>query len=187
MKKFLDNSLALCEVFTFREGLLAAFGHDLRINVTSFTIEIDKNPPGIRAAFDAGSLRADCAMEGGLPRPDLLSDKDRREIDDNIIKGVLEAGKYEEIRFVSSNIGKKEPGYQVEGELVLHSATRRISFAASKEEAYYVSDVRLHLPDFGIKPFSAAWGTMRVKPDVLVRVRLPAAELEGFKKNENSP
>jgi hypothetical protein len=37
----------------------------------------------------------------------------------------------------------------------------------------WVTDLKLHQPDFGIKPFSAALGALKVKPDVIIRVSVP--------------
>ena len=42
-----------------------------------------------------------------------------------------------------------------------------------------VAEVSLHQPDFGIKPYSAMLGTLRVKPDVTVVVSLPADAVAG--------
>jgi hypothetical protein len=36
-----------------------------------------------------------------------------------------------------------------------------------------VAEVKIHQPDFGIKPYTAALGALKVKPDVLVRVSVP--------------
>jgi hypothetical protein len=36
-----------------------------------------------------------------------------------------------------------------------------------------VAEIKLHQPDFGIKPFTAALGALKVKPDVVVRVSVP--------------
>jgi hypothetical protein len=37
-----------------------------------------------------------------------------------------------------------------------------------------VSEVRVHQPDFGIKPYSAALGALKVQADVTVKVSAPA-------------
>src|SRR5882762_3134858 len=47
---------ATCEVFTLREGVLAAAGHDLKLRPERFEIEADAG--SVRARFEAGSLRA---------------------------------------------------------------------------------------------------------------------------------
>ena len=39
----------------------------------------------------------------------------------------------------------------------------------------YVAEITLKQPDFGIKPFRTALGTLKVKPEVIVRVEVPAA------------
>ena len=36
-----DQQSATCQVFTYKEGLLSAVGHDLKINVGRFTVDVD--------------------------------------------------------------------------------------------------------------------------------------------------
>jgi hypothetical protein len=42
-----------------------------------------------------------------------------------------------------------------------------------KEGDDVVGEVTLHQPDYGIKPYSAMLGTLKIRPDVKVRIRLP--------------
>ena len=44
---------------------------------------------------------------------------------------------------------------------------------------WMVTVVRLHQPDFGIKPYSALLGTLKIKPEVTVRCSVPRASLPG--------
>ncbi len=173
MRRF-DQSSASCQVFTYKEGMLSPLAHDLRISVTSFFIEFERD--FIRARFDPDSLRVDCAMVNGARRPDILSEKDRQEIDRNIRKDVLQTDIYRDIIFTSSAITRKGSGYIVDGELALHGKTREITLTAQKEGDFYTAEFRLRQPDYGIKPFSALLGAIKIKPGILVRIMVPARD-----------
>jgi len=170
-----DQSTAVCQIFTYKEGILSGLAHDLRINVTSFVIDLGGTDHFIRASFDTRSLRVDCAMANGIVRPDLLSLREQDDINNNIIREVLHTDLYPEILLLSSLVKKKESDYLVTGQLALRGQTREISFVVRKEnEKQYVSDVSLHLPDFGITPFSALFGAIRIKADILIHIGIPA-------------
>lgn len=178
MRRF-DQSSAVCQIFTYKEGLLSPFAHDLRIKVTSFVIEVGGKDHLIRAFFDAGSLRVDCAMENGREMPDLLSPKDRKEINESIVKEVLDAETYPDISLSSSSVIREDSKYLVSGKLSMHNRDRDISFFVQKtDSACYTSDVKLHLPDFGIKPFSTLLGAVRIKPDILIHIEIPTDSIE---------
>lgn len=178
MQRF-DESTAVCQIFTYREGLLSPLAHDLRIAVGSFAVEVGGSEHFIEASFDGRSLRADCAIVDGKERRDLLSQRDRDEINDIIAREVLKTDKYPVITLVSSSVTKDDSKYLVKGLLTVQGRSREISFTVRKEDgSHYVSDVGLHLPDFGIKPFSAFFGTVRIKPDIVIRIRIPTDRIE---------
>lgn len=173
-----DQSAALCQIFTFKEGMLSPLAHDLRINVSSFFIDFGGSDHFISARFDARSLRADCAMVNGRERPEVLSLKDKDYINSNIIRAVLQAEIYPDIVLISSSVKKQEADYLVTGQLFMHGQTREISFGVRKDSnSRFVAGVSLHLSDFGIAPFSALFGTIRIRPDVLVHIEIPAAQV----------
>ncbi|MDH3599945.1 MAG: YceI family protein [Candidatus Tectomicrobia bacterium] len=172
-----DPSLAECFIFTYKEGMLSAIAHDLKIGVTAFTIQIDEKEPAIQATIDASSLRVLNAMKSGSESPDKLSNANKREIEGNIVKDVLHTKRYPEITFVSSSVIKQKDRYVVKGALTLHGRKRSITFAARREEDRIIAEVMLDQPAFGIKPYTAMLGTLRVKPDILIQVSLPIDEL----------
>jgi hypothetical protein len=170
-----EQSTAACQIFTYKEGILSRLAHDLRITVTSFFIDLGDTDHFISARFNTQSLRVDCAMVNGRERPDVLSLKDKDEINNNIIREVLHTKTYPEIVLTSSSIKKQNGDYLVAGQITLHGHTRELSFKVRKEiKNRYVADVNLHLPDFGITPFSALFGAIRIKPDILVHIEIPA-------------
>ncbi len=172
MKRF-DQTSATCQIFTYKEGLLSTIAHDLRINVTSFVVELSDDDTSINGRFDAGSLHVDCAMVNGIERRDLLSPLSMKEIDENILKDVLDAATHRYIFFCSSSVTKENSSYRIKGTLTLRGREKEILFTAQNEDDDYLAETRLNLPDFGIKPFSALFGTIRIKPDILIRIIIP--------------
>jgi len=167
-----DAASAECLVLTFKEGLLSVIAHDLKIRVTSFEVDVE-DTSSVRARFDAGSLRVASAMRGGVPDEAALSDGDKQKIEGNVRDDVLAVKKHPEIRFTSTTITPEGEGFHVEGDLALHGHTRSISFHARPEGDRLVAEVTLHQPDFGIKPYSAMLGALKIKPDVRVRCSIP--------------
>ena len=162
---------AECLVFTFKEGLLSAVAHDLKLRVERFVIEWDAGARRIEARLDAASLVVVCAMRGGREDRDALSAAQRREIEDNVRRQVLASGRFPEIGFVSSEVVENEAGGgRVIGALSLCGRSRAIAFVVEAVGENRIAEVRLHQPDFGIRPYSAMLGTLRIKPEVLVRV-----------------
>ncbi|MBW2588824.1 MAG: YceI family protein, partial [Deltaproteobacteria bacterium] len=78
-----------------------------------------------------------------------------------------------EIRFDSTNVVERGEGFAVEGTLQLYGKSRSIQTSVRAAGGRWGAELKLHQPDFGIKPFSAALGALKVKPDVLVRVSVP--------------
>ncbi len=175
MKSF-DQTSATCQIFTYKEGLLSVLAHDLRINVTSFVIELSDDNASINARFDAGSLHADCAMVDGIEKRELLSAESIKEIDDNILRDVLDAAAHKYIFFCSASVTSEDSSYLIRGTLTLRGKSKEILFTARTEDGFYVAESALNLPDFGIKPFSALFGAIKIKPQILIRVALPLTD-----------
>jgi polyisoprenoid-binding protein YceI len=166
--------IAECRVLTFREGLLSSFGHDLEIAVTRFDLRIDEAARSVDVSFDAASLRVIRALRDGVELPDAITERDRRTIEDAIRRDVLETSTYPEIRFRSTRIVDAEGGFDAIGRLALHGDEHEITVKLRRADDRYAAEVRLHQLDFGIRPYSAFLGAMKVKQDVLVRMSLPA-------------
>lgn len=168
-----DNADVL--VFTFKEGLLSAVAHDLKIRVTRFSIHIDDETKAIEATFDPASLRVVTAMKDGQEANRALSDSDKHKIEENIAGDVLHPKKFAEIRFVSTKVEEDAggTGYRVKGNLTLHGKTREVSFTSRSDGEGQVAEIALHQKDFGIEPYSAMLGTLKIKADVKVTIALP--------------
>ena len=65
-------------------------------------------------------------------------------------------------------------GGKVVGELLLHGKEKELVCEVRREGGRLVTRVPLHQPDFGIRPFSAFFNTLKVRPDLLVSLSVPA-------------
>jgi hypothetical protein len=55
----------------------------------------------------------------------------------------------------------------------MYGKSRNIQTSVRSDGDRWVAEVKIHQPDFGIKPYTAALGALKVKPDVVVRVSVP--------------
>lgn len=172
MRRF-DESSADCFVFTYKEGLLSAIAHDLKIKVTRFQIDVDERARTVEGRFDATSLRVVCALQKGKESKGTLSAEQKREIEGNIVRDVLAAAQYPEVRYVSTSVAGDDDELHVKGQLSLHGKRKTVRVLVRKERGHHVATAQIHQPDFGIRPYSALLGTLKVKADVEVRIVVP--------------
>ncbi|HEU4580689.1 MAG TPA: YceI family protein [Polyangiaceae bacterium] len=169
-----DETQAECLVFTFKEGLLSKVAHDLKIRVTRFSADV--TPDSVRAKFDLRSLRVVEAMKDGNENSGALSDADKAKIAEQISNEVLHAAQHPSAVFSSRAITPRaDGGYSIAGELSLHGVTQPIQVETRSEGGRQVASVELHQPSYGITPFKAMMGTLKVKADVIVRFSVPGS------------
>ena len=160
-----------CHVLTFKEGMLSAVAHDLKIRVGKGSITVDGD--SVEATFDPSSLSVVCVRKDGRDSPDTLSGGDKKKIESTIQKDVLHSKKHREIRFVSKTITRDGDRATITGDLTLHGQTKTIAATATKKGERWETEVSIHQPDYGIKPYSAMLGTLKVQPTVRVQVSVP--------------
>jgi polyisoprenoid-binding protein YceI len=162
-----DATTAECLVYTFREGLLSAVGHDLCLRVSRFTVHVEDDAAtsatSIWAEFDATSLRA----TGDV------SPADARKIERNAADDVLDARRYPSIAFRSTEVTREGTGARIVGTLTLHGVARPLAIDAVLDDDRWNAEVRLDQRDFAIRPYVALFGALRVRADVLVRIAVP--------------
>ena len=158
-------------VQAFAEGLLSAFGHDPVLAIKDFSGEVQFVPGSFEAAFLKMTVKADSIVLSTE-----VKEKDRIEIEQTMREQVLEIAKYPEIVFVSSNISVTklaEGRYRarVIGDLTFHGATQKNLWITPEvtvggESLSAKGVFSLKQTDFGIKPFSAAAGTIKLKNEL---------------------
>jgi hypothetical protein len=166
-----DERTSDCWVFTFKEGLLSPVAHDLRLRVTKFSLEVAGASSAIIASFDTSSLRVDTPMKEGAENPTALSAADKDKIAAQIRDDVLHSARHPEATFRSSAVSaRSDGGYDIDGELTLHGVTRRLGAQTRLVAGRQQLELTLHQPDFGITPYRAMLGTLKIRPDVLIRL-----------------
>jgi hypothetical protein len=161
-----DARTAEVLVFTFKEGPLSTVAHDLKLKMEKFSITTQGQ--AFTAEFDASSIKMVCAMKDGKDHLDGLAPSLFPDVHRNIANAVLVA-QHPSIKFQSTSVTDAE----VVGQLTLNGVTKEVKGKRSTAGTKRVAEFRLDQRDFGIKPFSAMLGAMRVKPHVVVRVTMP--------------
>lgn len=169
-----DPNNAECRVFTFKEGLLSAVAHDLELIVRRFEIDLADDRSRVRAHFDPRSIEVVDAIVDGRRAPDTLSARDKAKIQSNIVSDVIPVKKHPDIRFESTEVEHADGGWRVHGRLELAGRTKDLLVQTKRDGDTDVAEVVLHQPDYGIKPYSAMLGALKIKPDIRIELRLPA-------------
>lgn len=169
-----DSHSAECLVFTYKEGLLSSVAHDLKLRATDFQIELDETKREITARFNPASLQVVCAVKDGVDAPTSLSDKDRKDIEKNIQNEVLHTARFPEIRFRSTSVNAAGGETSIVGTLNLHGTERTVCVPIKREGDRWVADLKVNQPDYGVKPFRALFGALKVQPEVRVQLSVPA-------------
>lgn len=158
---------ATLTVKTGRAGAAAKAGHDLVIEVTAWqaTLVLDEDPAksSIELSADGSSLR----VIGGSGGIQALGDDDKRNIEQTIDDEVL---KREDIVFRSTEVQPRDGGrIGVEGELTILGKTESISFDLEiADDGSLDATARLTQSDWGMKPYSALFGALKVADELEV-------------------
>lgn len=167
----IDASTGECLVFTFKEGLLSRVAHDLKLRCDTWSMEMTEE--AISASFDSAAFTCINAMKNGKENPGALSAKDKAQVIDNMRDAVLNAKTHPTIDFVSQSVRRKGNALEVTGQLTITGKTNTVAAECRKIASNWVVEVDIHQPDFGIKPYTALMGAIKVKPTIKVRLKVP--------------
>ncbi len=162
---------------TSRDGLVAQAGHDLTIEAVRWSGELvvaaDLAPESLQAQVDLGALVVRAGTGGIKP----LSDRDKREIAVTA-RRTLSADRYPEATFTATSF---EPsaggGGTIVGTLTLAGQSRpqRLQVGHTAPGVYHATTT-IRQTDFGIKPYSAFLGSLKVADAVEVTVDLDLSQ-----------
>jgi polyisoprenoid-binding protein YceI len=156
-------------------GLLSFAGHDHEIAApaTEGQIVLDRADiarSSVRLVFDATAAKVTGRGEPAedVPEVQRVMESDR----------VLDVKKYPAITFESRSISRAASSaaimtLRIEGDLMLHGVTRRVTAPGVQvrvdgDRLTAEGKVEIRQSDFGIRPVTAAGGTVRVKDEVIV-------------------
>jgi polyisoprenoid-binding protein YceI len=167
-------------VFAGKTGIFSAFAHNHEIGVKSFSGRVVVPAAGA----GGGSLE----MEVDAPSLVVLdkepSEEDKKKIFNSMHNEVLESAKYQKITFKSVSVsdvkqtGSDAYSFVVNGDLSLHGVTKRIAVpvaaTVTPQQLRATGKYTLKQTDYGIKPYSAAGGSIKVKDEVVVNFNIVA-------------
>jgi polyisoprenoid-binding protein YceI len=167
-------------VFAGKTGLFSAFAHDHEIGVKSFSGRVVVPAAGA----SGGSLEMEVEAPSLVVLDKEPSEEDKKKIFNSMHNEVLESAKYQKITFKSVSVsdvkqtGSDAYSFVVNGDLSLHGVTKRIAVPVAATVTPQLlranGKYTLKQTDFGIKPYSAAGGTIKVKDEVVVNFNIVA-------------
>jgi polyisoprenoid-binding protein YceI len=165
-----DN--ATLRVKTTRSGAASAAGHDLTLEVSSWEATLEGgDSPSLSLTADPTSLQV-IEGTGGMKK---LDDGDKADIRKSIDKDVL---KKKAISFQSTSVEQSATGLTVAGDLELNGKTEPLSFDLRvSDDGSLSGSATVKQTGWGMKPYSALFGALKVDDDVQVVVdgKVPTA------------
>lgn len=152
---------------TGRSGLGRKAGHDLTIEVTRWSGEavVDTADPGRCAVTVAAEVDSFEVREGtGGVKP--LTDGDRAEIKKVLREKVLDAAAHPLITFRSTAVAGTPESFTIEGELTIRGRTRPVTVRGRLADGRAVGTATVVQSRWGIKPYSAFFGALKLADEV---------------------
>jgi hypothetical protein len=162
----------LVQIFTFKDGVLARLAHDLRLSARAFEISLHQGK--VSAYFLANSLEVDGVAHGEQVDPGALSAHDKQKIQHTIQTEILDSAHHPRIE-VSGTLNQAQGRHSVEAELRLRGIQRSIDIAVVLADGKLTAECSFAPSAFGIAPYKALAGAIRLKDRVLVRVTTVAS------------
>jgi polyisoprenoid-binding protein YceI len=161
---------------TGRAGLAARAGHDLTIEVTRWSAQVEVPAEGdggqsaatVSAELDLGSLEVREGTGGAMP----LTDRDRREIKKQIA-GILRGGT---ASFASTRV---IPSGAIEGTVTFNGKTQPVRLQLTDSgSGRYRGSATLAQTGFGIKPYTGFFGALKLKDEVVVEFEVDLSKAQ---------
>ena len=173
---------------TYRTGLASQAGHDLTIEITRWSGDLDRGEDDsagrLEVRIDLGSLTVRDGTGGVRP----LSDRDRREIAATARK-VLATDRNPEATFVAE---KFEPdstgGGAISGTLTLAGQGRPLRLQVKKVgDDRYRATASIVQSEFGIKPYTGMFGALKLRDAVDVEAEVDLSAADGAQDSGSRP
>jgi hypothetical protein len=152
-------------VHTRKAGAAAVAGHNLLIEVGAWTATLTLgDEPALELTADPRSFKV-IEGTGGIQT---LGEDDKANITQTIDAEVLKGGP---IEFRSTRIEQSNGRLRVEGELNLLGTRRPLTFEVTiGDDGRLAGEATFKQSDWGIKPYSALFGTLKVADELKVAI-----------------
>src|SRR3954466_10817635 len=152
-------------VRTRRRGAASKAGHDLRMEVGSGSAQLDLNEPAsLSLSADSRSFRVVDGTGGVIPLGDEEREAIPKTIDEDVLKG-------QQIEFRSTDVAVAGDRIDVRGDLDLFGSARPVVFTLERgDDGRITGAATIKHSDWGVKPYSALFGTLKVADEVEIAV-----------------
>ncbi|MGH9849855.1 MAG: YceI family protein [Blastocatellia bacterium] len=169
----IDLSQSQVTAILAQEGFIARKYQNHRVEVRTFSgkVEVsskDETQVAVEVEAEAKSLtNVDQAM----------SEFERKEFHSVLNNTVIETDKFPKIKFVSASVSDARKSgetrsFTLAGDLTLHGVTKRVSFPVNvtmnDEQLRATGEAKLKHSDFGMKPYSAGLGMIKIGDEVKI-------------------
>jgi polyisoprenoid-binding protein YceI len=160
-------------VHTSRAGVAARAGHDLTLEVKRWSGVLELDPAvlgnaSLEATIDTTSFEVREGSGGMKP----LTDSDKSDIINNLASKVLNTDRNSTITFKSTSAMAVGGGVTINGDLTISGTTKPVGVNVTVDGDSASGVARIDQPQFGIRPFSALMGTLKVAPEVEIRAQV---------------
>src|SRR3954468_11152213 len=138
------------QIFTFKEGLMSAVAHDLRVSLKTFAVTLDGS--AVNAEFDLESLVVDGPMQHGVLQADQYDASKKADVAKAMHGEVLHTDKHPKASY-SGTATPAGDGFRVEGQLQLAGKTQPLAFAVRNEGGTYRAEFELQPSRWGIAQY----------------------------------
>ncbi len=180
----IDGNKSELVVRLFRGGLIGFMGHNHVIRATEFSgsVQLDPENHSSFAAFievKTASLKADePEIRAKHKLEKKVRDKDRKKIQNTMESAEqLDVKKFPVMTFKATKVEKqKKDQFRIYGDLTMHGVTRPVSLLmlakTEKSRVALQGSLKFKQSDFGIKPFSALFGSVKNKDEAILFIEL---------------
>jgi polyisoprenoid-binding protein YceI len=157
-----------------KSGLFSGFGHNHTVVAPIDHGNVDTKDMAVEITVITARMKVTDSD---------VSEKDRAEVQSTMLgPKVLDAAKFPEIRFKSSQVEQTGPGhFRVMGKLDLHGASKELVFEVTGDANRYKGKTKLKQTDFGIQPVTAAGGAVKVKDELEIEFDVYPADFHNGK------
>jgi len=182
----IDSDRSWIRVLVYRAGLMSIFGHNHVIASHEIsgavTCGADVNDTTVEMSFPVQSLLVDSPDLRDLEGDDFsarIADKDIRGTRKNLLGDkVLDAESHALIQIRTTEVTGDMESLLVKADVIIAGRTNSISFPASAtwsgDVITVTGTVGLSHADLGLRPFSAAFGTLKVHKELTIRFEITA-------------
>jgi hypothetical protein len=165
---------AVLRLYTFKDGLLSKLAHDLLLEATRFEVELAGEL--LRAHADTRYFQVLGSMRNGELEAPGLSSSDKARILENLRSDVLRSEQFPEAT-LEARVEAEAGGVNVTGSLCLCGTSRPFAMRLAHQAGRMRGAVDIVPSRFGIAPFRAFAGALKVQDRVRLTVdaETPAA------------